>query len=104
VSSKTFGTLETLTNARLCKAWLLDGLADLLEGQDEAGIAGAAAKPALQQAEPPVIAMEGADAALGIGEFRLPDQGAVAEHPQAVVARRPAGERPSEAGPEFVVG
>ena len=29
-SSKTFGTLETLTNARLCKAWLLDGLA----GQD----------------------------------------------------------------------
>ena len=31
VSSKTFGTLETLTNARLCKAWLLDGLA----GQDE---------------------------------------------------------------------
>ena len=31
VSSKTFGTLETLTNARLCKAWLLDGLA----GSDE---------------------------------------------------------------------
>ncbi len=28
VSSKTFGTLETLTNARLCKAWLLDGLSD----------------------------------------------------------------------------
>ena len=28
VASKTFGTLETLTNARLCKAWLLDGLAD----------------------------------------------------------------------------
>ena len=27
VSSKTFGTLETLTNARLCKAWLLEGLA-----------------------------------------------------------------------------
>jgi glucose-6-phosphate isomerase len=26
VSSKTFGTLETLTNARLCKAWLLEGL------------------------------------------------------------------------------
>ena len=25
-SSKTFGTLETLTNARLCPAWLLDGL------------------------------------------------------------------------------
>jgi glucose-6-phosphate isomerase len=32
VSSKTFGTLETLTNARLCRAWLLDGLA----GQDSA--------------------------------------------------------------------
>lgn len=32
VSSKTFGTLETLTNARLCRAWLLDGLS----GQDEA--------------------------------------------------------------------
>lgn len=29
VSSKTFGTLETLTNARLCKAWLLDGLGDV---------------------------------------------------------------------------
>ena len=28
VSSKTFGTLETLTNARLCRSWLLDGLAD----------------------------------------------------------------------------
>ena len=28
VSSKTFGTLETLTNARLCKAWLLDGIGD----------------------------------------------------------------------------
>ena len=26
VSSKTFGTMETLTNARLCRAWLLDGL------------------------------------------------------------------------------
>ncbi|MBZ5739984.1 glucose-6-phosphate isomerase [Nocardioides mangrovi] len=32
VSSKTFGTLETLTNARLCKQWLLDGLG----GQDAA--------------------------------------------------------------------
>ncbi|HEY3528632.1 MAG TPA: glucose-6-phosphate isomerase [Nocardioides sp.] len=32
VSSKTFGTLETLTNARLCKAWLLDGLS----GEDAA--------------------------------------------------------------------
>jgi glucose-6-phosphate isomerase len=26
VSSKTFGTVETLTNARLCKSWLLDAL------------------------------------------------------------------------------
>ncbi len=26
VSSKTFGTLETLTNARLCRSWLLDGV------------------------------------------------------------------------------
>jgi glucose-6-phosphate isomerase len=33
VSSKTFGTLETLTNARLCKAWLLEGLADADEKQ-----------------------------------------------------------------------
>jgi glucose-6-phosphate isomerase len=32
VSSKTFGTLETLTNARLCRAWLLDGL----HGSDQA--------------------------------------------------------------------
>lgn len=29
VSSKTFGTLETLTNARLCKQWLLDGLGEV---------------------------------------------------------------------------
>ncbi len=35
VSSKTFGTLETLTNARLCKAWLLDGLARSGGGPDE---------------------------------------------------------------------
>jgi glucose-6-phosphate isomerase len=28
VSSKTFGTLETLTNARLCRSWLVDGLAE----------------------------------------------------------------------------
>ena len=33
VSSKTFGTLETLTNARLCKAWLLDGLPGSDEGE-----------------------------------------------------------------------
>jgi glucose-6-phosphate isomerase len=36
VSSKTFGTLETLTNARLCKAWLLDGLSDRLSDPDAA--------------------------------------------------------------------
>ncbi|MFC7727921.1 glucose-6-phosphate isomerase [Nocardioides sp. GCM10028917] len=34
VSSKTFGTLETLTNARLCRAWLLEKLPS---GTDEAG-------------------------------------------------------------------
>jgi glucose-6-phosphate isomerase len=28
VSSKTFGTLETLTNARLCRSWLLDSLSE----------------------------------------------------------------------------
>ena len=33
VSSKTFGTLETLTNARLCRAWLLQHLPS---GTDEA--------------------------------------------------------------------
>ncbi|MEZ0580663.1 glucose-6-phosphate isomerase [Nocardioides sp. MH1] len=31
VASKTFGTLETLTNARLCRTWLLDGLFGLDE-------------------------------------------------------------------------
>ena len=38
VSSKTFGTLETLTNARLCRAWLLDGLraADALDDEAQA--------------------------------------------------------------------
>jgi len=35
VSSKTFGTLETLTNARLCKAWLLDGLRGSDPGSDD---------------------------------------------------------------------
>ncbi|NYD59153.1 glucose-6-phosphate isomerase [Nocardioides marinisabuli] len=34
VSSKTFGTLETLTNARLCKAWLLEGLGDDVDASD----------------------------------------------------------------------
>lgn len=33
VSSKTFGTLETLTNARLCRAWLLE---QLPSGTDDA--------------------------------------------------------------------
>lgn len=36
VSSKTFGTLETLTNARLCRAWLLEGLRQQGAGHDEA--------------------------------------------------------------------
>lgn len=42
VSSKTFGTLETLTNARLCRSWLLDALrsAGLIGAEDDA--AGAA--------------------------------------------------------------
>ncbi|GAA4825762.1 glucose-6-phosphate isomerase [Nocardioides caeni] len=35
VSSKTFGTLETLTNARLCRSWLLDAFRDA--GVIEAG-------------------------------------------------------------------
>jgi len=34
VSSKTFGTLETLTNARLCKAWLLDRLPEGTDASD----------------------------------------------------------------------
>ena len=32
VSSKTFGTLETLTNARLCRSWLLDALPEEVRG------------------------------------------------------------------------
>jgi glucose-6-phosphate isomerase len=45
VSSKTFGTLETLTNARLCKAWLLDGLrASGAVGAEEGAEAEAVAK------------------------------------------------------------
>lgn len=37
VASKTFGTLETLTNARVCRQWLLDSLrqAGALDGKDE---------------------------------------------------------------------
>ncbi|GGO68700.1 glucose-6-phosphate isomerase [Nocardioides deserti] len=37
VSSKTFGTLETLTNARLCRQWLLDGLRERGDLTDEPG-------------------------------------------------------------------
>jgi len=37
VSSKTFGTLETLTNARLCRTWLLEGLARLEGDSHDAG-------------------------------------------------------------------
>ena len=36
VSSKTFGTLETLTNARLCKAWLLESLGAVEGGSHDA--------------------------------------------------------------------
>lgn len=32
VSSKTFGTLETLTNARMCRTWLLDRLGSDVDG------------------------------------------------------------------------
>lgn len=34
VSSKTFGTLETLTNARLCRAWLLEHLPSDVDRDD----------------------------------------------------------------------
>ncbi|MFI5624932.1 glucose-6-phosphate isomerase [Nocardioides sp. NPDC051685] len=34
VSSKTFSTLETLTNARLARAWLLDALGDEVDAAD----------------------------------------------------------------------
>jgi len=45
VSSKTFGTLETLTNARLCRSWLLDELrAAGAIGSDEGAAATAVAK------------------------------------------------------------
>ncbi|MGL5825150.1 MAG: glucose-6-phosphate isomerase [Nocardioides sp.] len=36
VASKTFTTLETLTNARLCRAWLLDGLRARGAGNEDA--------------------------------------------------------------------
>jgi glucose-6-phosphate isomerase len=41
VSSKTFGTLETLTNARLCRSWLLDNLRAqrVFHGKDEEAVA-----------------------------------------------------------------
>ena len=38
VASKTFGTLETLTNARLARAWLLAGLRDLGVSGDDAAL------------------------------------------------------------------
>ena len=45
VVSKTFSTLETLTNARLARQWLWDGLAAKgVIGESEAGRAGAVAK------------------------------------------------------------
>ncbi|ANH39832.1 Glucose-6-phosphate isomerase [Nocardioides dokdonensis FR1436] len=34
VASKTFGTLETLTNARLCRSWLLEGLGPDVDAAD----------------------------------------------------------------------
>ncbi len=45
VASKTFGTLETLTNARLCRSWLLDGLrAAGAIGSDQEAADGAVAR------------------------------------------------------------
>ena len=41
VSSKTFATLETLTNARLCRSWLLDNLRAqrVFSGEDDEAVA-----------------------------------------------------------------
>ena len=39
VASKTFGTLETLTNARVCRAWLLSGLAEAGVADTSAAVA-----------------------------------------------------------------
>jgi glucose-6-phosphate isomerase len=44
VSSKTFGTLETLTNARLCRAWLLAALRSSGATTDDEGDAEAVSK------------------------------------------------------------
>jgi len=46
VASKTFTTLETMTNARLCRTWLLDGLAaaGVLDRADEAACRAAVAR------------------------------------------------------------
>ncbi|MCL1840399.1 MAG: glucose-6-phosphate isomerase [Propionibacteriaceae bacterium] len=46
VASKTFTTLETMTNARLCRAWLLDGLvgAGAIPAGDDAAARDAIAK------------------------------------------------------------
>ncbi|MCW2785683.1 MAG: glucose-6-phosphate isomerase [Marmoricola sp.] len=39
VASKTFGTLETLTNARLCRSWLLAGLDAVSPGLGDGAVA-----------------------------------------------------------------
>ena len=46
VSSKTFTTIETMTNARLCRAWLIDKLAakGLVDATDDAAVNTAIAK------------------------------------------------------------
>jgi len=46
VSSKTFTTIETMTNARLCKAWLVDEMdaRDLLDADDQIAVTAAVAK------------------------------------------------------------
>lgn len=44
VVSKTFGTIETLTNARSARQWLLDGLGEATGGEPEGAVAGAVAR------------------------------------------------------------
>ncbi|WP_300401726.1 glucose-6-phosphate isomerase [Nocardioides sp.] len=44
VASKTFSTLETLTNARMCRAWLLDGLRDQGDLEDDEAASQAVAR------------------------------------------------------------
>ncbi len=43
VVSKTFGTIETLTNARSARQWLLDGLTEAAGGEVDAAVEGAVA-------------------------------------------------------------